>query len=340
MPRLTFTWKTKFNHFKKKEDKTMSVNINTLVTLISSATASGGDVLSEGGLLYIKGTNPIPVSGAQSVSVLGSLYGLPKAYTITFSASPANVAANTTYSGSIQQVIDGRTYLSYFTYTTGASAPSNADAYAAIAARIQSYIDGGQLLASGPVTSNGSGVVFTGTNDAPIANISLSSTLDYTSSTKTLTAAASSATNASPRVFTAGAAHGLTLGKVYEVTFSGVTGVGAADVNRTLLGQVVNATDIWLLGTSNTGAVTTTSATITVSNSGDDLLTGVLGKVTGYNAANSYVGVLIQYLSNAGVEAGVVTNQYVLFDSTTGTAADVNSNVLEILTALSSVSSY
>jgi hypothetical protein len=316
----------------------MSVNINTLVTLISSATASGGDVLSEGGLLYIKGTNPIPVSGAQSVSVLGSLYGLPKAYTITFSASPANVAANTTYSGSIQQVIDGRTYLSYFTYTTGASAPSNADAYAAIAARIQSYIDGGQLLASGPVTSSGSGVVFTGTNDAPIANISLSSTLDYTSSTKTLSVSAIS--TATPRVLTSNG-HGLAIGKVYELTISGATGAAAdiADVNRTLFGQVIDANTIWLLGTSTTGAVVGT-ITAVVSNSGDDLLTGVLGKVTGYNAANSYVGVLIQYLSNAGVEAGVVTNQYVLFDSTTGTAANVNSNVLEILTALSSVSSY
>lgn len=316
----------------------MSVNINTLVTLISSATASGGDVLSEGGLLYIKGTNPIPVSGAQSVSVLGSLYGLPKAYTITFSASPANVAANTTYSGSIQQVIDGRTYLSYFTYTTGASAPSNADAYAAIAARIQSYIDGGQLLASGPVTSSGSGVVFTGTNDAPIANISLSSTLDYTSSTKTLSVSAIS--TATPRVLTSNG-HGLAIGKVYELTISGATGAAAdiADVNRTLFGQVIDANTIWLLGTSTTGAVGGT-ITAVVSNSGDDLLTGVLGKVTGYNAANSYVGVLIQYLSNAGVEAGVVTNQYVLFDSTTGTAANVNSNVLEILTALSSVSSY
>lgn len=316
----------------------MSVNINTLVTLISSATASGGDVLSEGGLLYIKGTNPIPVSGAQSVSVLGSLYGLPKAYTITFSASPASVAANTTYSGSIQQVIDGRTYLSYFTYTTGASAPSNADAYAAIAARIQSYIDGGQLLASGPVTSSGSGVVFTGTNDAPIANISLSSTLDYTSSTKTLSVSAIS--TATPRVLTSNG-HGLAIGKVYELTISGATGAAAdiADVNRTLFGQVIDANTIWLLGTSTTGAVVGT-ITAVVSNSGDDLLTGVLGKVTGYNAANSYVGVLIQYLSNAGVEAGVVTNQYVLFDSTTGTAANVNSNVLEILTALSSVSSY
>jgi hypothetical protein len=316
----------------------MSVNINTLVTLISSATASGGDVLSEGGLLYIKGTNPIPVSGAQSVSVLGSLYGLPKAYTITFSASPANVAANTTYSGSIQQVIDGRTYLSYFTYTTGASAPSNTDAYAAIAARIQSYIDGGQLL--GTVTSGASNVVFTGTNDAPIANISLSSTLDYTSSTKTLTPSGISNASGTPRVLTTNPAHGLTVGKVYELTIAGAGGAGAADVNRTLFGQVIDTTTIWLLGTDGPDAVTVGSATVTVSNSGDDLLTGVLGKVTGYNAANSYVGVLIQYLSNAGVEAGVVTNQYVLFDSTTGTPANVNSNVLEILTALSSVSSY
>ncbi len=287
-------------------------NINQKVAVLATLQAAGADVSLDNRILRITGVDAIPVLKIQTGKLIASVAGLAVPYTITSSAA---VAATTDYAITIVQETADRIYRGDVVYSTPASAPSDTAFYAAIADIIQGYIDGGQLL--GTVSSSSGGVVFTGTVDAPLANTTVSN-LSVSAGTKTLTAAGSSATNAAPRVFTAGAAHGLVIGRAYRITISGVTGTGAADLNKTHIGIVTSTTDIQLVGTTATGTVTTTSATITVSQEGKLDFSKDATLFPGYSPTTNYIGVDLEFLSNDPVNAGVVINQMVL-----GTLDDV-----------------
>jgi len=295
-------------------------NINQKVAVLATLQAAGADVSLDNRILRITGVDAIPVLKIQTGKLIASVAGLAVPYTIT---STAAVAALTTYEIAIVQETADRVYTAFISYTTGASAPSDTAFYAAIGALIQEYIDGGQLL--GTVVAGASNVVFTGTVDAPLANTTVSN-LSIAAGTKTLTAAGSSATDAAPRVLTAGAAHGLTVGRAYRITISGVTSTGAADMNKTYIGIVLSATTIALIGTTATGAVVTTSATMTVSQEGKQDFNKDATLFPGYSPTTNYIGVDLEFLSNDPVQAGVVINQMVLgtLDDTTKGGAFYN----------------
>jgi hypothetical protein len=303
----------------------MSKNISEKIDIIGTLQASGADVTTTAGIINITGADPIPVRGLISAQPIATSAGKAVEYTIT---SAAAIAGATTYTGSIQVLVEGINYLFPFNYTTPATAPSATVFYAAIALIIQGGITGGSLV--GSVTSSAGGTVYTAPLSSGVALVNVDSTLSVAAGATTLTAAASAATNATPRVLTAGAAHGLTLGKIYSFTFSGVTGAGAADLNRTLFGIPLAATTITMLDTSNTGVVDTTAATMTVNPIGAQTWNEQLQGITNYSAANSYVGAYLQYETNADVEAGVVVNQLIFADATNNSVANVAAFVLAL----------
>lgn len=308
-------------------------NINGKVTVLSTVQAAGADVVTSGGVLYVTGADPIVVSNIQSGQYLASFVGVPNQYTITTAAA---IAASTVYTLTIKQTdSNGNVYIFPVVVETGASAPAAAAFYASMEAQVNAAIAGNQLV--GTASSSGSGLVLTGTADAPVAEITGSQFSVVTAiSVAALTAAGSSCTNAAPRVLTAGAAHNLTEGKIYKFTFSGVTGAGADDLNRTLYGIPTGATTIALLGTSATDPVVTTSATLTVDLVGDEDFENVAGLITGFNSAYSYVAVQIAALKTDPVSTGVVEPQIILADATNNSNANINAFVNALRTALAS----
>jgi len=303
-------------------------NVNRKITVISTVQAAGADVSATGGELKISGVDPILISNIQGGSYMASTNGIGLSQLV---AATAAVAGSTTYDFTIKQVTEGKTYILPVSYTTAASAPSDTAFYAALQALVQAGIDGNQIL--GTVSSSSSGVVFLPSGAAPVAEIK-GSLFTVTPTANTLTAAGSSATNAAPRVLTAGGAHGLTSGKIYKLTISGVTGTGADDLNRTLYGIVTSATDVTLYGTSATGTVTTTSATMTVENVATENFSEVATGITGFNSSTNYVAVEIDALSVDAVDAGSVIPYLVLAEA--GTAANINAFVNALRTALAS----
>jgi hypothetical protein len=307
----------------------MALNLNEKVFVLPTLQAAGADVSLANGSLAITGAEPIPVRNIQTAQLVSTTPGIGNVNTITLTVA---IAANTTYSGVVQQVVSGYTYNFPFTYTTGVVAPSSGDFYLALLGIFQAGTASGAIL--GTATGGSTDVVFTCSPLAPVAAFVLNN-LSVATVGKVLTAAASSATNASPRVLTAGAAHGLTLGKLYSITFSGVTGAGLANLEgRTIFGIPLAATTITLLGTTNSGAVDTTSAVMTVSNLATETFFSQAGRMTGYSDANSYVGLLATYTSEAAVEAGVVIPQLILADTTNNTVANVNAYLNAVIAAL------
>ena len=222
----------------------MSVNLNEKVAVLSTLQAAGADVVVSQNQLIVTGVDPIPLYKVQGVAPVASFKGLNTAYELS---SVGAIGSGATYDGSITQVISGKTYQFAFSVLSSSTEVPNPITsltllYAAIASQIQGAIDTASLL--GTVSSDGSAVYFSGTNDAPQAAWAVNSLLTVSTGVTTLTAAGSSATDASPRVFTAGAAHGLTVGGIYRVTFSDVTDPGAADLNGTKIGVATSSTDI------------------------------------------------------------------------------------------------
>lgn len=302
-------------------------NINQKVKVLSTLQASGADVVAANGLLNIKGFENILVSNIQSGSYQAGFVGYPAVYTAT-----ATITASATYTATlIQRSVDNQ-YVFSFSFTNGSSTDA-ATFYAAIEDILQRAIDGGQLL--GSVSSSASGTVLTASVDAPIIEFEVSGFSIATASTA-LDESGSSCTNAAPRVLTVGSAHGLTTGKLYQLTISGVTGTGAADLNRTLFVIPASSTTLTLLGTTATGTVTTTSATITVANSAFEDFEEEAGLITGYSTANSYVAIGVNALSLDPVEAGSVIPYLVLADATNNTVANVNAFINALRTALAS----
>jgi hypothetical protein len=307
----------------------MALNLNEKVFVLPTLQAAGADVSLANGSLAITGAEPIPVRNIQTAQLVSTTPGVGNLNTITLTLT---IAANTTYSGVVQQVIPGYTYNFPFTYTTGASAPTSGDFYAALLAIFQAGITAGAIL--GTAGGGSTNVTFTCSPLAPVAAFALNN-LSVTTTATTLTAAGSTCTDAAPRVLTAGAAHNLTIGKLYSITFSGVTGLGNANLNgRTIFGIPLAATTITLLGTAVTGACVTTAATMTVSNLATETFFSQAGRMTGYSAANSYVGLLATYVSEAAVESGVIIPQLILADTTNNTVADVNAYLNAVIAAL------
>jgi hypothetical protein len=307
----------------------MALNLNEKVFVLPTLQAAGADVSLANGSLAITGAEPIPVRNIQTAQLVSTTPGIGNVNTITLTTT---IAANTTYSGVVQQVIPGYTYNFPFTYTTGATAPSSGDFYLALLGIFQAGTASGAIL--GTATGGSTDVVFTSSPLAPVAAFVLNN-LSVATVGKVLTAAGSSCTDAAPRVLTAGAAHGLTIGKLYSIKFSGVTGLGLANLDgRTIFGIPLAATTITLLGTAATGAVVTTSAVMTVSNLATETFFSQAGRMTGYSASNSYVGLLATYVSEAAVESGVVIPQLILADATNNTVANVNAYLNAVIAAL------
>jgi hypothetical protein len=307
----------------------MALNLNEKVFVLPTLQAAGADVSLANGSLAIKGAEPIPVRNIQTAQLVSTTPGIGNVNTITLTVA---IAANTTYSGVVQQVVSGYTYNFPFTYTTGAVAPSSGDFYLALLGIFQAGTASGAIL--GTATGGSTDVVFTCSPLAPVAAFVLNN-LSVATVGKVLTAAGSTISNASPRILTAGAAHGLTLGKLYSITFSGVTGVGLANLEgRTLFGIPLAATTITLLGTTNSGIVDSTLAVMTVSNLATETFFSQAGRMTGYSASNSYVGLLATYTSEAAVEAGVVIPQLILADATNNSVANVNAYLNAVIAAL------
>jgi hypothetical protein len=305
------------------------MNLNIKPNILSTLQASGADVVTSGGVLYVTGVSPIPVNNISAASVVATDAGKPSQYLITV---PSNTfVANTTYQFTIRVQTPTITFTSVIIYPVEATAPAAADGYLAIKTLIDNQISNGGLV--GSTTSSGSGVVYTVSSTAGVASIVPSTPVIVAQVASVLTAAGSSATDATPRVLTAGAAHGLTVGKAYSFTFSGVTGTGAADLNRSLIGIPLDADEITLLDTSNTGATNTTAATLGINVSSTDTFANILTGVTGYNPTSSYVGVLVEYLSDSPLEAGVKEPQLILADATANTVANVNAFLTALVNA-------
>jgi hypothetical protein len=294
----------------------MSVNLNEKVAVLSTLQAAGADVVVSQNQLIVTGVDPIPLYKVQNVAPVASFKGLKNTYTLT---SLTTLGSGVTYDGSITQVISGKTYQFGFSVLSSSTEVPNTITdltllYDAIESQIQGGITTGQLL--GTVSSSVSGVVFAGTNDAPQADWAVNSLLQVAITATTLTSA--SCTDAAPRVYTS-TAHGLTVGGIYRIKFSGVTGAGAADLNGTKIGVVADADTIKLFGTSATGVVGFAGSTATVLPDGDETFARVAGGVTGFLPTTAYVGYLISYIAQADLESGVVSTQWILLDYTNNT---------------------
>jgi hypothetical protein len=292
----------------------MALNLNERVFVLDTITGAA-DVSVVGGTVCITGANSINKYKVQGVpQYFGTSVGKPGIFTIT---STATIAAATTYSGVIQQVLSGETINFPFSHTTGATAPSATNLYLAIEAVIQAGITGGAVF--GTVASSSGGVVFTGSVAAPVIAFA-SSTLTSAQTTTAITVSAVS--NATPRVLTS--THGLTVGQVYNITFAGLAGAGSGELNgRTYPCIPTAAGFISVIGTSATGAVTVVGATFNVNTNATNTFYSEAGGITGYNAAKEYIGVQVSQVSEAAVESGVVIPEVVLVNADDNSVANL-----------------
>ena len=294
----------------------MALNLNERVFVLDTITGAA-DVSAVGGTVFITGADPINKYKVQGVpQYFGTSAGKPGIFTIT---STAAIAAATTYSGVMQQVLSGETINFPFSYTTAAgSAPSATNFYLALEAVIQAGITGGAVF--GTVTSTSGGVEFTGSVDAPVIAFA-SSTLTSAQTTTAITVTAVS--NATPRVLTA-AAHGLTVDKLYNITFAGLAGDGSGELNgRTYPCIPTTSGLISVIGTSTTGTVTVVSATFNVNTNAFNAYYSEAGGITGYNATKEYIGVQVSQVSEAAVESGVVIPEVVLVNADDNSVANL-----------------
>jgi hypothetical protein len=293
----------------------MALNLNERVKVLDAVALT--DVAVTGGTIYINGADSINKYKVQGLpQYIGTSDGIPGFYNITSTAGVSTFTGDTTYSGVIQQVLSGKTYTFPFSYTTPTLAPGALAFYTALAAAIQPGIDGGAIF--GTLSPQATGLEFTGTAAAPVIAFA-SSNLTSTQTPKTLTVTGfDNAGIGVSRAITCAAGHGLTIGQVYNVTIAGLTGTsaGPASINgRTFPCIPTSSTLISVIGTSNTGAVTITTATFTVNNDAVQTFYAEAGRMTGYDPTKSYVGILVAQVSEADVESGVVIPQLLLVNA-------------------------
>jgi hypothetical protein len=290
----------------------MALNLNERVQVLNAVAVA--DVAVVGTTIYIKGADSINRYRVQGVpQYIGTSQGVPGEYLITSTAGVAVISPDTTYSGVIQQVFSGETYTFPFSYTTPASAPAAAAFYASIGAAIQAGINGGAVF--GTLLTSAAGVAFTGTAEAPVIAFA-SSNLTSTQTPKTLTVTIlNNAGIGVGREMTA-VGHGLTIGRVYNITFAGLGGAGSGSMNGRTYPCIPTTVDvISIIGTSNTGAVTFGSATFTVNNDAVQTFYSEAGRITAYDPTKSYVGIQVSQVSEADVESGVVIPQVILVNA-------------------------
>ena len=309
----------------------MSRNINAQAVLLSNVAAS--DVVYSNGNLNVKGVASIPTKKITSASRIGQASG-SQIETNTITVNTATVGA--TYSGSITQVIEGKTYTWPFSYTavTGDTTSTIADA---VAAKIQAGIDGNQIL--GTQTSPSNTIVFVGTSVAPSAGIVVSSlmtnaktyTVSWTAAGSTYTAATSVLTGFS----------GLVTGDLYLINMgTGATGNNANYVNlQTLVGRAASASTMVLYSVPNDTLTTTgiTGLTVLAEPAGglDDLMTGT----SGYSSTAPYAGYLVEFETSNGVEAGVNLPLAIIFNASDTNALAFDRALIAGLTGTSAFSS-
>ena len=293
----------------------MALNLNERVFVLDTITGAA-DVSVVGGTVFITKADPINKYKVQGLpQYFGTSQGELAEYTIT---STAAIAPATTYSGVMQQVLEGETINFPFSYTTGASAPAAAAFYAALGAVIQAGIDGGAVL--GTQTNDLNGVKFTGSAVAPVIGFASS---NLTSTQTSINVAVTAITDAAPRVMTA-AAHGLTLNRVYNITMTGLAGAGAGSLNgRTFPCIATAAGTITVIGTSATGAITAGSYSLPVNTDAVQTYYSEAGRMTGYNAAKEYIGIQVSQVSEADVESGVVIPEVVLVNADDNSVANL-----------------
>jgi hypothetical protein len=287
----------------------MALNLNERVQVLNAVALA--DITTLNGTVYIKGADSINKYKVQGLpQYIGTSQGVPGEYLIT---STAAIAGDTTYSGVMQQVLSGETYNFPFSYTTPASAPAAAAFYASIGAVIQAGINGGAVF--GTLTTSASGVAFVGTAEAPaIAFASSNLTSTQTPKTLTVTVFDNAGIGVSRAITAVG--HGLTIGRVYNITFSGLGGAGAPSLNGRTFPCIPTSVDlISVIGTSATGAVTFGSATFTINNDAVQTFYSEAGRMTGYDPTKSYVGIQVSQVSDAAVESGVVIPQVLLVNA-------------------------
>jgi len=304
----------------------MSQNISDKLAYIPTLQAAGADVVTANGQINVTNGEQMPANKLISAQTFSTFGGVAGVYNLALAAT---VAVDKRYTGTILATLANKTYSCLIDFITDATSGASATAfYAALAPVLQAQVTGGSFI--GAFAANGStGVTYTSDINCPTVEFVLDGSLTSTLGVTQLTAAGSSATNAAPRVLTT-AAHGLTVGKMYRFSFTGVTSTGAADLNRELIGLVASATTITLFDTSATGAVDTTTGTLTIVRDAKYDAFDLLGGNSAYLNTSAYVGMAVTYESNSPLEAGVVLTQFVVTDATSNSVANVNSFLIAL----------
>jgi hypothetical protein len=313
----------------------MSKNILEKVGLISVAQASAADVTISAGQMSITGCEPFDIRRVNRTTILAATDGNARVATITAAAITANIS----YEMTITQVTQGYTYELNVLYVCPSPAPAAATFYAAIEAIIQAAINGGQIL--GTVSSSGSGIVFTPSALAPVANFAFSNLSATFASQITFTPAGSTF---STGVVTSGAATGATIGELYIITFAGMTGTDGALMNSSFVCKATSSTAFFVYGLLSSATITTTTGTgvvaFTERTSLASIASGVLGSNAGtlnsteFAPANANFGVQIEYEVVGDVETGANVPQVVLIDGTQSSNANGNDLYRAILNGL------
>ncbi len=299
----------------------MARNINAKTNVLSTVQASGADAVVVGGELLVTGVEPIELKKVSRSGLIGTTGGNPKIQTITAGA----ITAGVTYTGVIEQRVEGTLYQFTFNYLCPSPAPAAAAFYAALAALFQAGIDGNQIL--GSVSSSGSGVVFTPSVLAATPNLTLNGLSSATSNAVTITAAGSSF---STGVLTSGAATGAVVGQLYRITFTGVGGGDAARVNdKTFFAKALTSTTFFIYNLISASTLTTTSGTMTVANTSFNNQSGFLALTSGDSGTGSYLGYQIEFEETGALDSGIMQPQAIFLDASQ-TNANVNDLLLEL----------
>lgn len=305
-------------------------NLNAKTAFIPVAAASAANVSISGGEIEFTGVDPILLRNVVNTNIIGSTTGNPRIATIT-----GTITAGVVYEISFQQTgPEGETLFGSVSYVCPSPAPAAAAFYAAIAAKVQDLINGNQI--SGTVSSSGSGVVFTPSLGYAVTVLTLANLSAAYTSAVTVTPAGSSY---STGVLTSGAATGATVGGMYRIAISGVTGADAALVNgRILYAKATSSTAFFLYGVSSAATLTTTTGTFVVLNDSAETLEDYFAGVNGFVAANAKVGLEITFQEAGSIDAGAYTPQAIIIDATQSVNANANDLLQAALAALNGTS--
>lgn len=294
----------------------MALNLNERVFVLDTIAAAAAGVSTVGGTVFITGADPINKYKVQGVpQFFGTSQGQKGIYTINAIGA---ITALTTYSGVIQQVLEGETYNFTFSHTTGSTAPNATALALALGTAIQAGIDGGAVF--GTQINGAFGVEFTGAASAPAIAFA-SSNLESVQTTTAITVTAVS--DATPRVLTA-SAHGLTVNQVYNITFAGLAGAGASSLNGRTFPCIPTAAGlISVIGTSVTGPVTVVSATFNVNTDAVQTYYSQAGGITAFNPLKEYIGIQVSQVSDSAIESGVVVPQVVMVNADDNSVANL-----------------